>query len=529
MRKTIITLNRIITYTMNLWGRFAGLTFLALIFLISCKEDETGLLGFKSTTDKFKVTYQELPVTTTVMRIDSVLTYNNLSHQANPRLLVGRYVDNTFGEITAEAYTQFGPVNTSITIASSATLVSGVLVLSPDFYQYGDGVSSSNTFTVHELLDSISHITSPVSELPSNIQGVSGYQPYYFNSSLPYDPTPIGSTVYSIDPSGYDQKLDDLKNDPDKLDHTTIDTLKIPLNATFSNKLFAVARNKTTDYTTLSRFRRIFKGLVIRPGATDTKVVGFNPDIDSTKFAKSRLILTYDEPDATNGGTLRKTIDFSLFNTGLIGFSKITADRAGTPLATLPDPGIEVELDGNRYYQSGDPVTTKVNFDKFLEFADTIPNLIFNSVELSIDVDDATPFTPPTALRLRYLNSSNEFVNFFSAIDTDATFPLYPSMTADEDGWYVIGQKINSLITGSFFDLIYNADNKRYSADLTDFFQTLYEVKDSEFRYTNFALVGFTPQTTGTAPSIGKSVNRTVFNKDNIKLKIFYTVPAVTQ
>lgn len=514
---------------MNLWGRFAGSTFLALIFLVSCKEDETSLLGFKNTSDKFKVTYQEVPVASSVMRIDSVLTYNNISQSANPRLLVGRYVDNTFGTISAEAYTQFGPVNSSINIASSATLVSAFLVLSPDFYQYGDGVSSSNTFTVHELLDSIPHITSPVNELPKSIQGVPGYQPFYFSSSIPYDPTPIGSTIYSIDPSGYDQKVDDMKNNPDKLDHKTIDTLKIPLNATFSNKLFSLAKNKTADYTTLSRFRRIFKGLVIRPGATDTKVVGFNPDIDSTTFSKSRLILTYDEPDATTGGNVRKTIDFSIFNTGLIGFSKITADRSGTPLAALPDPGVEVELDGTRYYQSGNPITTKINFNKFLEFADTIPNLVFNSVQLTIDVDDATPHTPPPSLRLRYLNASNEFINFNSAVDTDATFPLYPSMTADEDGWYVIGQKINQLVTGSFFDLIYNAENQSYTADLTDFFQTLYEVKDAEFRYTNFALVGFAPQKVGTAPRIGKSVNRTVFNKDNVKLKIFYTVPAVTK
>ncbi|MFZ1807924.1 MAG: hypothetical protein WAU36_11900, partial [Cyclobacteriaceae bacterium] len=83
---------------MSLWGRFAGSTFLALIFLVSCKEDETSLLGFKTTSDKFKVTYQEVAVTSSVMRIDSVLTYNNISHSANPRLLVGRYVDNIFGE-----------------------------------------------------------------------------------------------------------------------------------------------------------------------------------------------------------------------------------------------------------------------------------------------------------------------------------------------------------------------------------------------------------------------------------------------
>ncbi|GAB1444884.1 MAG: DUF4270 family protein [Cyclobacteriaceae bacterium] len=503
---------------MNSWGRFAGLTFLAFLFLIACKEDENSLLGFKPKSDKFKVIYQEVPVASSVMLIDSVLTYNNLSQAANGRLLVGRYYDNTFGEITAEAYTQFGPINPKVNISSSATLVSGYLVLSPDFYQYGDGVTSTNSFTVYELLDSIPPVTSPSSELPMRIQGVPGYQPFYFNSSIPYDPSPIGTTLFTIDPSGFDQKFDDLKSNPGKLDHKTIDTLKIQLHSAFAERLFAMARNQTADYTTLSRFRRIFKGLVIRPGSTDTKVLGFNPEIDSTSFSKSRIILTYDEPDATSSGIVRKTLEYSIFNTGLIGFSHITADRSATPLALLPTAGTAVELDGTRYYQSGNPVTTKLNFDKFLEFADTIPNLVFNSVQLSIDVDDTAPFTPPSALRLRYLNTSNKFVNFYSSVDTEATFPLYPSMTYDEDGWYVIGQKINAQITGSFFDLIYKAENKRYTADLTDFFQTMHNVKDTEFRYTNYALVAASPQ-------IGKSVNRTVFNKDNVKLKIVYTVP----
>lgn len=162
---------------------------------------------------------------------------------------------------------------------------------------------------------------------------------------------------------------------------------------------------------------------------------------------------------------------------------------------------MDVGLDGTRYYQSGNPVTTKLNFDPFLQFGDTIPNVVFNSVQLSIDVDDTAPFTPPPALRLRYLNASNRFVNFYSGADTEATFPLYPSMTFDEDGWYVIGQQINALIVGPSFDLIYNAEDKRYTADLTDFFQTLHNVKDAEVRYTNFALVS-------SEPPMGKSVNR---------------------
>lgn len=507
---------------MSLWGRFAGLTFLAFIFLVACKEDETSLLGFKNSTSKYKVTYVEVPVPTGVMLLDSVLTFNNLNETPSKRLLTGRYVDNAFGEITAEAYTQFAPIKPTVIINPAAKLVSGFLVLSFDFYHYGDNTSSTSTFTVHELLDSIAHISNPINELPKKIQGVPGYQPYFFNSSVPYDPTPLGTALYSIDPSTFDERLDDLKNDRSNLDHKTIDTLRIQLSTAYLSRLFTLAKSESADYKTLTRFRRIFKGLVVRPGTTDTKIVGFNPNIDTANFTKSRLILNYDEPDPVTGADVRKTLEYSILNTGLIGFTKIDANRGGTPLALLPSPGTESELDGNRYYQSGNPVTTKLDFKKFLDFTDTIPNLVLNSVQLSIDVDDAENFPPPSGLRLRYLNSSNRFVNFYSAVDTEATFPLYPAMTKDEEGYYIIGQSLSSSIAGSFFDLLYSAENKRYTSDLTDFFQTLYDVKDEVFEYTDFAIVGSNPQ-------LGKSVNRTIFNKDKIKLKIYYTVPAVTK
>ena len=110
---------------MSLWGRFAGYAFLAFTILISCREDDTSLLGFKKSNDKFKVSYQEVDVTSSVMAIDSVRTYNDNNLSYNRRLLVGKYVDEKFGEITAQAYTQFQPLVPNITISDQAKFVSG--------------------------------------------------------------------------------------------------------------------------------------------------------------------------------------------------------------------------------------------------------------------------------------------------------------------------------------------------------------------------------------------------------------------
>ncbi len=509
---------------MNLWGRAAGYAFLAFIVLISCREDETSLLGFKKSNNKFKVTYQEVGVASSVMAIDSVRTYNNINLPLTRRLLVGNYMDNKFGEITAEAYTQFQPLVASVSISEQAKFVSVFLTLSFDFYQYGDDQITTSNFAVHELLDSIPPVFDPIGTLPRNVELIPNYQPYYFNSAIPYDPTPLGSAVFSVNPSVFDQRASDVINNPEKLDHKTIDSLAIPLSSVFGSKLFLLAKGQTNDYKIFSKFRRIFKGLVVRPGSSDSRVVGFNPAIDSTKFTKSRVIIFYDEPDA-NGVNIRKKLEYTLFNPSssqLFGFSRVAANRTGTQLAALPKTNEDVELDGNRYYQSGNPVTTKLNFDQFFAFADTIPNLIFNQVALSIEPEDVEIFRPPASLRLRYVNSANEFININSNVPEESGFPIYPSMTSDEEGYLIIGKRFDQININPVSDLRYNATTKSYNADLTDFFQSLYNIKDPDFRYTTFALVA-------ASPPIGLSVDRVFFNKEDIKLKIIYTIPVVNK
>ncbi|HEY5692776.1 MAG TPA: DUF4270 family protein [Cyclobacteriaceae bacterium] len=507
---------------MSLWGRFAGYAFLAFTILISCREDDTSLLGFKKSNDKFKVSYQEVDVTSSVMAIDSVRTYNDNNLSYNRRLLVGKYVDEKFGEITAQAYTQFQPLVPNITISDQAKFVSGFLTLSFDFYHYGDDQTTTSNFFVHELLDSIPPVFD-LGSLPKNVQAIPNYQPYYYNTALPYDPTPLGSAVFAVNPHTFDQRASDIVNNPSNLNPKTIDSLAIPLSSVFSSKLFLLARSQTNEYTVFSKFRRTFKGLVIRSGPNDSKVVGFNPAIDSTKFTKSRVIIYYDEPDVSTGLNLRKKLEYTLFNPSssqLFGFSNISANRAGTQLAGLSKTNEDLELDGNRYYQSGNPITTKLNFDQFFAFADTIPNLIFNLVELSIEPEDVVVFRPPASLRLRYINASNEFINVQSNIPEESGLPIYPSMTYDEEGYLIIGKRFDQININPVSDLTYNSSTQSYSADLTDFFQSLYNIKDPAFRYTNFAIVAANPR-------IGLSVDRTFFNKEKIKLRIIYTVPVI--
>jgi len=93
---------------MNLWARPLGqLAMLAVaLFFFSC-EDESSTLGYKNPNSKFKVSYVEIPIESSVLLRDSLRT-SNYSYSGEPnRFLVGSYIDDVFGQISAAAFTQY--------------------------------------------------------------------------------------------------------------------------------------------------------------------------------------------------------------------------------------------------------------------------------------------------------------------------------------------------------------------------------------------------------------------------------------
>ncbi|MEQ9593692.1 MAG: DUF4270 family protein [Cyclobacteriaceae bacterium] len=510
---------------MNLWGRVAGLCALFAAILWGCQDDESSFLGFRNPNLKFSVIYQEIEVPSTVMSFDSVRTYNNPAIPFQDRtVLVGRYADPLLGEISAEMYTQIRPTTPTVDIPAEARFVTCSFILSPDFRFYGSENISSVTFSLHELTDSIrSSINTDL--LPPNVRGLPTYLPYYFNSSISYDPTPLGSTVYEVEPATFAGFRGLLDNPTSSLTPNNLDSLVIKVADSYGEALFNAAKSQTDEYKRFSLFKRIFKGFAVVPSSTDSKILHFNPENDPETFSKSRLIVEYNQFNDELQVDERKVLEYTFYEFAdnsvyHINFTRIQADRSATVLGALTTPNVEIEpIDNKRYYQSGNPVTTKVDFSKFLEFTDTIPNLIFNSVELSIEVEDFDNLEPPATLRLRLLNENNDFLNFFSQDIEEANTPVFGrSMTYDEEGWFIIGQRLNAQTVGNLFDINYDSETHSYRGDLTDFFQSLAAVDNQDQLFLNFAFVA-------SDLPLPLSVNRAVFKKENIKLKIFYTIP----
>lgn len=468
---------------------------------MSACEDDLSYLGFKNPNKKVRIAYAEIDVPTSVFIADSVATFNDPATNSARRLMVGRYFDEQFGLIETEAYTQFRPFNPEFVFPDNAKPESLELTLTLDYYYYGKQEASTHTLRVHELYDSI--ITE------AN---------YYYNSSVPYNPVPLGQNIFVVRPSAFDESL--AANSDADASNNRIDTINVVLDQAYMQSLFDFTRDNRDGFREFRKFRRAFKGFAITSDGTD-QVVGINPVNDTQNNVRSRLTLYYSYTNAS-GDPKRGKVEFSIFtiasNNGVMGFSRVVANRTNTVLSSLTVPYENKQLPGGKIYlQSGHPVVPRLDFSRFIAYTDSIPNMAINSAELSIEGIEPSPYAPPSYLQLRWLNdSTSEF-----RTNNDGIFLLYQNLLViDNDGKIILGERANRSVLTRKFDLALRERNgeKYYSGNLTEYFQLLYNIKTDELRYRNFGLVASTPEFT-------KSVNRLIADQNKIKIKLYYSTP----
>jgi hypothetical protein len=483
---------------MNLWARLLRqLTVLAVaLFFFSC-EDETSILGFKNPKEKFKVNFVDIPLQSSLLLLDSLRTSNFQSQTELNRLLVGKYYDDKFGEVKATGITQFFTTNTAKTLLQETAVFDSVSIqLRFDFYTYGSFSSGPQTISVHELqrelkFDSLS---------------------YYFNkSNTPYNSSPLGTETFSITPDFFNTYLEDKKD-------TTI-TIHFPLDAAFGQRIFDSAlryRNASTTqdstFVKLREFVKEFNGIAIVANEGD-KIVGFNPAATA-----SRITLHYHDADTDS---LQLNLSFS----GMISYNEIDGDRSSTELAGLTQYSEPFLPDNNlRYIQSGTGVLTRLDFQNFHDFVDADSNssMIVNSAELYLGPPQSTAVYPPIdVLSLRgvkgegYIRKiADPAINRAQYLADSTSVTLYAGQLGISNGMFS-----PMAADGSVFTISKSGTNDYYSGFLTLFAQQVFKKEEGKERFRYFVLY---PE----APPIGKSVNRVIFEEENIKLRIFYTRPS---
>ncbi|AYB30875.1 DUF4270 family protein [Chryseolinea soli] len=493
---------------MNLWvNRIGQLTILAVaLFFLACQED-VSLLGYQNPNSKLKVSYVEIPIGSSVLLMDSIRTSNYTYSGETNRLLVGTYKDEVFGNITASAFSQYLPA-TGDTLRGSAVFDSVTLRLKYDFYTYGTPDGSGQALSVYEL-------DNPLDP-----------KAYYVNHSDIPASALLGTKNYGVNSTDFKKFVTDGKD--------TIITLNVPLESSFGQRIFnsaleyrlqyidAKATGKTAEeiaelmFINPAKFTAQYKGIAIKPTSGD-KIVGFDPS-----STESRIILHYH--DAKDD-----SLTLSLPLTTVYGFNQIKTDRSGSALGEMNDFYKDYLVDGdNRYVQSGTGVVTKLDFSKFYDFADTLKNSVIHSAELVVDnVQSSTTNGPPAGLSLRMLLDNNHLnkynaknnqdqydLVYFTNLRIQAAFLRYDFASSGSGAVPIIENDSAFFAAGDRIAYLpYSGTTTSYRGDWTLFFQKLSEKDDQKTRFKYFALY----------PTGTKTLNRAVFPKNSIKLKVFYT------
>lgn len=482
---------------MNLWAKSLGqFAFLAIALSFFSCEDDT-IQGYK-TNPKFKVSYKEFVLPSSVIQLDSIRTSNFFFASETNGLLLGQYMDPVFGNVKADFYTQFYAVN-PVSINGTSQFDSVSLELAFDLYSYGGYSSHEQNVTVYELSENLYD--------ENTID-------YTNETSTATRPSPLAMHAFSVDAQQFDEWLEDRKD-------TTL-TVQFRLPNTFGQRIFNVVKDFSTGGTDSSKFASReeflaeFKGIAVKSDGGD-KIVRFNP-----RSAETRLRIHYH--------TSTDTVDYQFSFVNQVNYSQISFDRSGTALAGIVNKYEEYLTDDPfRYIQSGSGLVTKIDLKPFLDFVKSEDNILLNGVELvAEDVVTNSALTPPAALAVRAIDSASNRLKKYAANNPQDLFDIVSYsgyLLADfasrftntaiqierDSAFYVVND------IGSSSVLAYDETSKSYSGFVTSFFQQLtYNDGRSHLRY--FVLYP-------TIPSGAKSVDRAVFPADKIKLRIYYTTP----
>lgn len=462
MKKEKILLNRIIIYTMTLWVRktFIGLVLLPAFFL-SCEREDLEI-GLPPQDNIFNLNYLEYVPQATMFWRDSI-------RSGSPdRLLVGEYFDNHFGRVSAQGYTELDmDVNDYIYIAADAIVERMDLKLVHD-YTYGADNYAIQRFDVYLL--------------QSNYDSATLFNPYKFKGLL------LDSLIGSVD---YTLGIPDGK----------ADTLTVNLSQQFAEVIFDSLKTNT-ELMKKGRLRDLVTGISIKTGLANKGILGFNAG-----DGQSRIELYYRQ---TIDGDLEKmTIDFSAFRHNQISPNAYDFDRTGTPLEGLTtfyqsyDPN-----DGKIYLQEGGGVSVTLDMLPFTAVMDTVDNIVINNAYLEIsNPEDTYPFNyVPSTIDLWLTNASNRY----QFLNGNAR-KIYDNNRSDSLS-VAFGNSSNLFPTRLKYQMVDTLSKEgRYLADITFFIQN---VIDDQADLTQILL---------STPSDRHSVNRLVTDRNNVKIKLFYT------
>jgi len=469
LKKTIIAKNLIITSITTWWGRISYLLPVLIVpFTIAC--EDPGEIGLELNPDNgaFVAKYQELTLNSSIVLVDDILSDNSTRingltqiPSSDGRILFGNYSTPEFGKIASQGFSSLYIALRGFKPDEQFVMDSLIMFMYID-YIYGPSFEGEKQINIHELKEEI------------KLDSV-----YLTKNSTPYYEEPIGS----------------LNFDFSKYDSVRVDTvLRVRLADELGDRFLDEAKTDTTTFSNNVEFRKFFNGFAFVPGPSNNMMTGIHMENQAT-FVRMYI---HDTQDTTS-------FDFVFTAYDTVGknitkyYNNITLDRSGSSLAPISNYYTDYfPPDNVGLVQASTGVFTKLDFSPYINFIDTIDQLIINRVELLIPAEPYDKYFDPSATMDLYEVDENN--HFIEEMDSSRLKIYY--LTAGKLSY----QKDNNEQSGNYGGLV------------TDYIQSITTDDKNASPFYSSVLIG--------QPNLWYSVlstNQSVLSMQEFRLRVYYS------
>ena len=242
----------------------------------------------------------------------STFKFDSITASSPPRLLIGNYNDDVFGDVKAKTYLQV--LNNNFFIDDDGIYDSIAFVLDYDGYYYNDTLAQQ-TFYIYEVTDEI----KPEEDF------------YYNTTNFEYNPIPLGEANFFPRPT------------------KATDSVFVKMNDAFGAELFEDIQENAINNA--EDFIDKYKGFLVEAAPTNEGLLGFRTN--------SFLRIYYTLENEFGNDDRVYDIPIALVNT----FNNISSETTGTPFDAIEDQETFLassENNDNTYIQNGIGIVTRL-------------------------------------------------------------------------------------------------------------------------------------------------------------------------
>lgn len=455
---------------MNLLGRKITPIFAISIILLSCEDPSQISLGLNSDSNRFRIKYVEIPVASSLIRADSLIT-----HTAD--LMAGTYQDPIFGTTRSKAFTE-ARINFSFTTVSEDAVFDSLVLYLEISSIHGESVSGKIQ---------IAQLANPLLLRDNGL---------FYNFETASEKT---------DPQTGEKSIGETLIPPG----LGVDSIvRVELQKELGQNMFDTLRLAATTINSQDAFNNFFKGITIDILDTESVIYSFDPDDEDT-----RMVMYWHED------TIPGNLEFK-FNQ-ILSFNNLTNDFTGTIFENLPPTFEEFNpASGFAYFNGSAGLFTKLDISAINGFFDTLTRVIINRADLVIEgLEAGDQFVfPPETFHYLFTSENNQI-----AVDTNANvIPPIPRFLKEDISFLLInpeGTGARELTT------FYDSTTNSYKAPISFYTQALFEGVTTVPNIILHSHNVIWDDSNNNFKYNVVSLNRFVVREDNIKLKIFYTTP----